>query len=236
MSNLVELKNGDVLSTTLKFAEEFDITHRHVLEKIKKITAEYPTVKKQFKSDVFKNDRNREYPFYWIDRDGYMTLVMNMGAKGESVSLLFQKKQMFIKAFNKLEELLLKEYNNKHNLEWLKSREQGKAVRLKLTDTIKDFVDYASKQGSKNSKMYYIAISKMEYSALGIIQKSKPEIRNTLDLMQLYQLAIAEDIAKKSIDMYMSQDLHYKEIYLLVKQDILNFAKTLQLDTKKLGV
>ena len=76
-------------------------------------------------------------------------------------------------------------------------------------------------------------ITQMEYKALGIIQQAKPEIRNTLDTMQLYQLLLAEDIAKKRIIDYMKQDLHYKEIYLLVKQDILNFAKSAFIGAEK---
>lgn len=227
MNNLVELKNGELMTTSLIFAKEFDLNHLHVLEKIRNLTIEYPIVKNQFKESFFTNDRNREYPMYYITRDGYMTLVMNTSAKGESVKLLFNKKQLFIKAFNKMENLLLTELNNKKNAEWITTREQGKQIRLSLTDTIKDFIEYAKSQGSQNADMYYSNITKMEYKALGIIQQAKPELRNTLDCMQLYQILLAEDIAKNRIQEYMNQKLHYKEIYILVKQDILNYAKTL---------
>jgi Rha family phage regulatory protein len=229
---LVEYKKGEVLTTSLKFADEFKITHMEILRKIRNLTMEYPIVKKQFKEDVFTNDRNRQYPFYYITRDGYMTLVMNTSAKGESVKLLFEKKQLFIKAFNKMEELLLTEKTNKQNLDWNKSREQGKEVRIQLTDTIRIFVNYATGQGSKNSKMYYANITKMEYKALGLMQENVPSLRNTLDAMQLYQLILAEDLVTKQIERYMIRDLHYKEIYLLVKQDLLRFADSLMIEVK----
>jgi len=224
---LVEYKKGEVLTTSLKFAEEFKIMHKEILRKIQNLTVDYPAVKKQFKEDVFTNDRNREYPFFWITRDGYMTLVMNTTARGESVKLLFEKKQLFVKAFNKMEELLLKEKTNKQNLDWNKSREQGKSIRIELTNTIKDFVDYATNQGSKNSKMYYANITKMEYKALGILQEKTPSLRNTLDMMQLYQLILAEDLVKRQFKKYMTEKLHYKEIYLLAKQDLLRFTDSL---------
>ena len=229
---LVEYKKGEVLTTSLKFADEFKITHMEILRKIRNLTMEHPIVKKQFKEDVFTNDRNRQYPFYFITRDGYMTLVMNTSAKGESVKLLFEKKQLFIKAFNKMEELLLTEKTNKQNLDWNKSREQGKTIRIELTDTIKDFVNYATDQGSKNSKMYYANITKMEYKALGIIQENTPSLRNTLDAMQLYQLILAEDLIRRQFKNYMTEKLHYKEIYLLAKQDLLRFASSLMIEVE----
>lgn len=229
MNNLVELKKGQVLTTSLIFAEEFELNHQHVLEKIKNLTVKYPTVRNQFIEGQFINDRNREYPMYHITRDGYMTLVMNTGAKGKSVELLFNKKQIFIQAFNKMEELLLSEMNNKKNVEWLTTREQGKCIRIELADTIKLFVDYAISQGSQNAKRYYCNVTKMEYQALGIIQEAKPELRNTLDSMQLYQLLLAEDLVKRCFKKYMDKDLHYKEIYILVKQDLIDFVKSLQI-------
>lgn len=229
MKQLVDLKKGKILTTSLIFAEEFKIAHMHILEKIKNLTIEYSIVKDQFLEDVYTNNRNRQYPFFYITRDGYMTLVMNISAKGESLKLLFEKKQQFIAAFNKMEELVLKQLNNKNNIEWEKTREQGRAIRLELTDTIKEFVDYAKNQGSKHAEMYYANITKMEYKALGIIQQSKPEIRNTLDTLQIYQLLLAEDIAKKMIKNYMNDGLHYKEIYILVKNDILEYAKSLKI-------
>ena len=48
--------------------------------------------------------------------------------------------------------------------------------------------------------------------------------------MQLNQLILAEDLTKRCIKKYMKENLHYKEIYILVKQDIENFAKNLLLN------
>ena len=228
--DLIKVINGKVFCTSLDISKEFDIMHLHILEKIRNLTNDLPIVKSQFIESEFTNERNRKYPMYLMNRDGYMTLVMELNAKSkESRILLSEKKQMFIQAFNKMEDILLKQQNNKQNLEWNQSREQGKQIRLNLTDTIKEFVDYAFNQGSENAKRYYTSITKMEYKALGFIQQAKPNLRDTLDLMQLHQLILAEDLCKRSIEKYMKENLHYKEIYILVKQDIENFAKTLLL-------
>lgn len=231
MKGLVELKKGKPVTTSLKFAEEFDISHSEVLRKIRNLTKEFPIVKDQFLEDIFKNDRNREYPFYWITRDGYMTFIMEVHAKGKkSRELLFEKKQLFIKAFNKMEEELLKIQTNKSNIEWNKAREQGKQIRLELTDVIKDFVDYAISQGSKNAKRYYGNITKMQYKALRFVQEKKPKLRNLLDVLETNQLILAEDLCKRQLKIYMDEKLHYKEIYILVKLDIEKFSKSLMIN------
>lgn len=235
MSKLVELKKGEICTTSLKFAEEFCINHTHVLEKIRKLTIEYPMVKNQFIEDTFTNDRNRDYTFFWMTRDGYLTLIMNTGARGKSVKLLFEKKQLFIQAFNEMEKLILKKQTNENNLEWKKTREQGKNIRLELTDQIKDFVDYATKQGSKNANMYYSNITKMQYKALDLLQQKSPKIRDTLDLLELNQLLLAENIAKKTIKKCMVEQMHYKEIYLLTKQAVENFAKVVMICGERSG-
>jgi Rha family phage regulatory protein len=232
--DLIKVINGKVFCTSLDISKEFDIMHLHILEKIRNLTNDIPIVKNQFIESEFTNERNRKYPMYLMNRDGYMTLVMELNAKSkESRIILSEKKQMFIQAFNKMEDLLLKQQMNKENLEWNKSREQGKQIRLETTDTIKEFVEYATNQGSKSANMYYKHFTKAEYKALGFIEQAKPNLRDTLDLMQLHQLILAEDLTRRCIKKYMEEKLHYKEIYILVKQDIENFAKTLML--KKLN-
>ena len=85
-------------------------------------------------------------------------------------------------------------------------------------------MDYATSQGSTSAKRYYGNITKMEYKALNFVQLGKPKLRETLDTLELYQLLMAEEICKRSIKKYMDQKLHYKEIYVLCKQDIEKYA------------
>jgi phage regulator Rha-like protein len=95
--DLVEIKNGKVYCTSLSIAEEFKISHPHVLEKIRNLTIDIPTAKSEFKEGFFINERNREYPLFHITRRGYMSLIMNLDAKSkESKLILMQKKELFI--------------------------------------------------------------------------------------------------------------------------------------------
>lgn len=227
MKELVILKSNQLYTTSLLFAEEFELNHKHVLDKIRNLTAEYSTVRNDFKEDEFTNERNRKYPFFWITKNGYMTLVMNTSAKGNSLKLLFEKKQLFIQAFSKMEEIITKHRTNKANEEWIALRSQGLIARKDCTDTIKDFVEYATSQGSNNAKFYYSNITKMSYKALDIMQQKNPSLRETLSVMETHQLILAEDLVRRKLLDYMNQGLHYKEIYILVKIDVENLSKAM---------
>ena len=145
-----------------------------------------------------------------------------MGFQGEKA---MRWKESFLKAFNAMEKALLKQQQK--SIYWEAIRLQGKAVRKSTTDTVKDFVTYASKQGSKNAKFYYANITEMEYKALGMLEQSKQitgNFRDTLDSMQLGFLLVAENIATLAIQKGMEDELHYKDIYTLAKQKVTDYA------------
>jgi hypothetical protein len=113
------------------------------------------------------------------------------------------------------------------NLDWKAARLQGKAVRKNTTDTIQDFIQYATDQGSVNAKMYYANLTKMEYKALDLLEQSKQtsgNFRDTLDLMQISFLQVAESIASTAIQKGMTDNLHYKEIYIFAKEKVTQYA------------
>ena len=228
--DLIKVERGIVFTDSLKFSEKLDIVHRNLLIDIRNLVATNGAVQNEFIETTWTNAQNRIYPKFDMTKKGFMSLIMNTNVTPAKKQLLYKVQNEFIDAFEMMEKLILKEQVNKNNLEWNNSREQGKQIRLETTDTIKEFVEYATNQGSKSANMYYKHFTKVEYKALGFIEQAKPNLRDTLDLMQLHQLILAEDLTKRSIKKYMKENLHYKEIYILVKQDIENFAKNLLLN------
>jgi hypothetical protein len=83
---------------------------------------------------------------------------------------------------------------------WMNVRKDGKQVYFQKTDVIKDFIEYAIKQGSKSAKMYYINFAKMENKALFIFEQKFPNLREVLTIRQLMQVSIADDIIEKAIN------------------------------------
>ena len=219
MSNLVVLKGRKILCDSRVIADKFKKKHAYVTRAIQKL-------KNDFKGDLEspliqeREDeyRGKKYTYYEMDREFFSHLSMRF--KGKQA---FEWQKQFIKAFFQMEQALLRQ----NNLEWKQEREQGKQIRIGLTDEIKTFIDYAISQGSQNAKHYYSTITKMNYKALKLIEaneKIDKNFRNTLDIMDLHNLLSSEQVARKALMDGVEQKLHYKDIFQLAKQRVLQFA------------
>ena len=133
-------------------------------------------------------------------------------------------------AFFKQRKLIAKLLTQKQNVEWLQKRAEGKLERRVETDTIKKLVEYAKALGSKSADTYYMNISKMENHALfhlDYITQKYPNIRDVAEGFQLDSLKMADRIVAKAIKEGLEKKLHYKDIYKLAKNNVLQFAKVL---------
>jgi len=202
-------------------ADKFGKKHAYVVTLIKKLVLDFDEIKESESPLILEKEdeyRGKKYIYYEMDREFFSHLSMRF--KGKEA---FKWQKQFIRAFFQMEQMLLRQ----SNLEWQREREQGKQIRLALVDEIKDFVDYAIEQGSKNAKHYYATITKLQYKALGLIEKNEKidkRFRNTLDIMDLHNLLSAEMIARKALLSGINQKLHYKDIFQLAKQRVLQFA------------
>ena len=69
-----------------------------------------------------------------------------------------------------------------------------------------------------------------------LIKKEMPESFRRgciIERMEMAQLMVAENVAKKAIQKYMNQGEHYKTIFVLVKQDLEALADTLLIEEKQ---
>lgn len=211
-NELVFTQKSSVWSDSLIFSKFFEISHNEVLKKIRNLTGRISPVKNNFIETNFINERGREYKKFLINRKGFMFLVMNIATpKADQIKL------DFIDAFEAMEKALL----NLQNVSWVEYREQGKIARKEETETIKQFVEYSISQGSKNANRYYGNITTMTYKALELIDQNKTTpIRGFLNINNIAKLAWGEQKAKEAMIKGMEQGLHYKEIYLLIKNEV----------------
>ena len=168
--------------------------------------------------------RGNKYTAYLMNRDFFSILAMRF--KGKKA---FQWQAGFISAFNAMEQRILTADKNATDPTWLGQREQGKIARLEETDVIKEFVEYATNQGSTKAKFYYKHITNATYKALGLMVQSKPKLRDTMNLYEVSELLLAERVAKNAIKKYMDLGRGYKDIYNSVKDDLLSFGGALKL-------
>lgn len=224
MNNLVEIQGGQLVVNSLKVAEKFGKAHRDVLKAIRNLDCSEDFILRNFAPSSYTNRQNKTVPCYLLTRDGFSFLCMGFTGKEAA-----KWKEAYIRAFNQMERQLLKEQGQ---LEWKQARLQSKEVRKSVTDAIKQFVGYATNQGSKSASMYYANITKMEYAALELVEKGSKVpsgFRDTLDLMDLCFLSTAEQIAKQSLSLGMDKGLHYKDIYQLAKERVNTYAETIKL-------
>lgn len=154
-NELVHSWKSEVYCDSRTIAEEFNKQHQHILRKIDQLRTELANLDHQNgtpKNDVieiFKERthfyRGQNFRFFDMNRPAFSLLVMGLTGKKA-----LKKKRAFNSAFYLMEQALLRQ----GNLEWQREREQGKQIRLELTDEIKAFIDYAISQGSKNADKY----------------------------------------------------------------------------------
>ncbi len=230
---LVEVHKGEVLCDSQMVADKFDYRHPHVIKVIKKLVEVLSMIKGEEPGPLIFIETEREYrgqkfTVYLMDRRAFSLLSMRFtGIKALEWQMRFND------AFYLMEKQLLIEQLNKGNAHWVTQREHGKIARKDETDTIKEFVDYATAQGSSNAKFYYKHVTIACYRCLQLIESEKPKLRDTLDIMELNQLALAEHLAEKSLKKHMASGEHYKTIFTLVKIDLERFAEGLMLPEKK---
>ena len=224
MDKIVEMIEGKPMTTSVIVAKKFGREHRNVLRDIENLDCSDEFRALNFERTTYKSVQGHDKPMYLMTRDGFSFLCM--GFTGEKAA---KWKEAYISAFNKMEAVLLRETDK---LEWKQARLQGKAARKSVTDAIQRFVEYATKQGSKNASRYYSNLTRMEYAALDIISQREPipsNFRDTLDALDLAFLTTAEYIAKAAIDQGMAAGMDYKDIYTLAKQHVMRFADTVRI-------
>lgn len=222
---LVKVNQNLVFADSRIIAEYFNKAHRQVLQSIDNLIENLNEADAEKSATLFKrkewiNELNRKYPYYEMNRDGFSLLVMGFTGKDA-----LKWKLKFIEAFNLMEKTILNQQNN----EWITTREQGKLIRKNETDVIQEFTEYAKEQGSQSAQFYYKHYTNATYKALQLLENKKPKTRETLDLLQLHQLLLAEDIVTKTIKKEMENKEHYKVIFEKCKISLENFANSLMI-------
>lgn len=220
-NQLVATQSGKAVTTSLLIADKFGKRHSHVLEAIQKIKAPHSFTEPNFRLSGYTDPTGRALPMYNITRDGFMFLAMGFNTKKAA-----EWKVKFIVAFSLMEETLLRQ----QNLSFQQARLEGKTVRRELTDSVSEFVEYATTQGSRNARRYYLNITMMTYKALSLVKETSCQpFRDMLDTMQAIFLATAELIARQALIDGMQQHLPYKDIFTVARDRVTAYAATLPL-------
>ncbi len=234
---IVFLSNKEVFTSSLIIAENLEVPHKVLLGTISKIIEnqtksngipvplKYP---QKFIKKTFTNKMNRAYPMYELNEQAFTKLVMHLSGykKAEVIQ------DLFIEAFFEMKDRLQKQQSIswEQKISLKEKRETGKVIRENETDVIKDFVEYATKQGSNNANKYHINITKMTNKALEyLIQTTigKPLKRDLMNIMELGFLQMLELRIIDVIKDCMQKEIYYKDIYQKAKEEVEQLASAL---------
>jgi len=232
MTALVENKHGEAFADSALIASKFGMKHNKLISVVDSVFNDYPDLRgssntPQCAEKYFTEERiyhGQSYTAYMMNRAFFSLVAMRFTTK-----LAREWQRKFNAAFYELENQLLLANSHKQDAQWLEQRIQTKLLRKAETDVIEEFVNYATVQGSGHANNYYRLITRATYRALGLIQYKQPNLRDSLNALQLSWLVTLESVAQSSLRKYMSLNVHYKEIYKLVDSDLRQYASPLTL-------
>lgn len=217
----VENINGKPKISTLTVAKGMEVSHKAILQSITKYRKDFDDLG-TLDGDRLKS-QGRPTAFFWINEEHTIFVCSLMKNIGKVIKFKKQVAVDFVAMRNTLFEIK----NRQKNASWIEARNNGKISRRDETDIIKEFVEYATSQGSKNANMYYSNLTRMENKSLFIIEQKFKNIRELLDGQQLAILSTCDQAVAKSLRDGMKEGMHYKEIYQKAKQDVLSLVKLL---------
>lgn len=207
-------KNNNIVVDSRQVAQMVGKRHKNLIRDIDKynmiLTSSNLSPLTFFIESTYKDEKGEIRPCYLLTKKG-CDMVANklIGEKG----VLFTAN--YINAFYEMECLLLQ----KQTQDWQTARQLGKLTRRSETDVIKEFIEYAKQQGSKNADKYYINFSKLANEIAGV------DGRELASARQLSNLDLVENILLNCIKEGIAKNLTYKAIYQFCKDRLENVAR-----------
>ncbi|ANZ65553.1 hypothetical protein AYR62_15825 (plasmid) [Secundilactobacillus paracollinoides] len=99
MNELVIMKDKQAVTSSLQVADTFEKNHRDVLRAIVNLEIGSAKLRSQMFAEGTYTNRGKEYPMYYMNRDGFTLLAM--GFTGDKA---LQFKLQYIDAFNEMEQ------------------------------------------------------------------------------------------------------------------------------------
>lgn len=187
------------------------------------------TADRNFRENKDKFIQNEDY-FYLSKSQNHEIRGLKIPNRGITV-ITEQGYLMLVKSFTDdlawdVQRQLVKSYfRKKQPLYWQETRQVAKENRLLETDSIKEFVAYAKRQGSQHADRYYYHLTSLANKAAGIT-----EGRDKAGIQQLNSLTLIEHIISEVLKDSMGKGKPYKEIYLDCRKRIEQFKEIACLD------
>ena len=208
MNKLTFINRNDVFTTSLIIAENTGNQHESVATLIKKYNEDFQESGALDFIDLKSGKRGRPTRVYNLNEEQALILVTYL----DNTPIVRKFKKALVREFIAMREILLQQKNT----EWQELRQEGKRIRLKETDAIKELVVYAKAQGSKNADKLYMSYSKLVKQLAGY------DKRDTANADMLQLVAFMERLLAGICSQEMQHNTFYKDIYQKAKHELQN--------------
>ncbi|MEE7583321.1 MAG: Rha family transcriptional regulator [Oscillospiraceae bacterium] len=209
MNDLVILKKDDVFTTSKVIADGTGVAHR----KLKVTINKYKSVIESFgllTSYQAESTGGRPEEIILLTEEQATFLITLL--KNTDKVVMF--KAELVRQFFEMRKFIME----RHTAEWVESRKQSKLNRKTQTDAIKELVEYAQANGSKNATRYYSIYSKLADKVVGIKNRDEAHIS------QLNALNVVENVMSGIIKDCIAQGVEYHEIYKIFQKKLEVFS------------
>lgn len=210
MYELIELKRDEIFTNSKIIANGTNNKHESIVSIIQKYWGDISDFGKiefsDFKSGNLKGGRPER--IYYLNEE-QATFVITLLRNSKNV-VKFKKE--LVKQFYAMRRFLLE----KQTKQWNDTRISNKQNRIKETDVIQKLIEYAKDQGSEHSEKLYIVYTKLA-------KKVVNGKRDFISIDDLNNLTLVESIILQTIEIDMSMNVPYKDIYKDCKNRIEQF-------------
>ena len=200
MTELINIKNDEAVTTSLKVAEAFGKRHDKLLHEIERMYGELTEDSnaqnggaKFFRKGTYTN-RGRKYPMYYMNRDGFSLLVMGFTGKKA-----LEWKLKYIDAFNQMESYI---NFRKADVQIQKNSMHFLHDNLEMPST-KDYCKANTIANKCVSSIFgYPKMVKKDEMTPEMLEAREPVLKDTVELMAVQdkydlKISVSENIYKK---------------------------------------
>ena len=203
MNELVKIKRDKVFTDSLVIAGGTNNKHHAIQQIVKRYKNDFEYFGKvSFQMRPLKSGQSAKV---YLLNEEQATLLMTYLRNSEMVRKF---KKELVQQFYEMREFL----REKASVSYKEIQSTERQIRRLETDTIKEFVEYAKNQGSRNAERYYTNITKLANKIIGIEDKA------LADSLQLANLVMVENIIANIIRAGIDTETHYKDIYSACKE------------------
>ncbi|MBL8366520.1 MAG: Rha family transcriptional regulator [Candidatus Accumulibacter sp.] len=218
-THIVSVAGGRPSTTSLLIAEAFDRSHKNVLQSLDRLIQDDRIDRLEFKPIFYTDEMNREQRAYQLSERGALISMPFIGGNRSR-----EGQRRLVDAFFAARDEISRLHQMHASADWHQARIEGKTARRNET-VIAAFVEYATNQGSRNARRYYISLTKETNRALFMVTSAVGKnLRQKLSAQQLASVAMAEHIVERSLLESMAEKTFYKDAYRTTAERVRQFA------------